>query len=114
MYFLFLAIAAFFYAVHEKIQHHYSQSIFYGWKPNWFWDPTMWDKSWKIFKYTFDVRHIAASFMIISCSAGMISAVKSSNPFFRSLPSIVQLLLCGVIWIVVFNYFFNRCFKRRR
>lgn len=113
MYLIFIVIAAMMYAVKEKLQHHYTKSIFYQLKPLWFWDPNEWDKSPRIFTYRFDARHITASIMIfLVITAAVLSQRKAFQLGFIKF-WMLEVGLAGVLWVIVFNFFFNKVFEKK-
>ena len=110
MYLILFAIAAFFYAVNQTVEHHYSTSVFKKLSPD-FWDgQTSWTTAKKIFgSYPWDAAHISASFMIISVA---LSGVVQQHPVWvwgiDKLAWYYQIGLMDAVWIFVFDLFFNK------
>lgn len=101
---LFIVLAAFFKAVADTLQHHYSTSVFKNMKAEW-WDPAV---SWRhvktIFGYRPDAWHLANSAMIICFVAASVS---------KGYPFLWWLMFAGygVIFCIVFNIFYDKVLR---
>lgn len=103
---LWLIVAAIFKAVADTLQHHFSSSVFKSSNPN-FWNP---NESWKyarrVFSYPVDAWHLSNSFMIVAFILAAISHHQVIMTWW------VECLLDGIVFILVFNFFYNRVFRR--
>lgn len=106
MYLILIFLAAFFYAVHEVVDNHFSISVFNKKNPA-FWDGQQsWKTAKRIFNYPVDAKHLASSGMIVMmCLSTCIAQFSQFQIKFLNWWE--QLIACGIIWIIVFNTFFN-------
>ena len=109
MYLILVALAAFFYAVNQTVEHHFTTSVFKNLDPNFWNGQVSWEKAKKIFgSYPWDAFHISASFMIIIfCTATVLNQHNVWVWAIDKLKWYYQLLIEGVVWIFVFDIFFN-------
>jgi hypothetical protein len=98
---IWIALAAIFKAIADKLAHHFGKSIFRKLNPKW-WNP---NESWKyvgflpLSKYRYDGWHIANSLMIVCfCVAAFGFTLK--------------MLGSGIIFILVFNLFYNKLLSK--
>jgi len=98
--YIFLALASICNAIMDTLTHHFSQSIFRN-KNGDFWNPNI---SWRVAtyipytKYKVDAWHLFKSSMIIFICLAIVFANKLN---------IVDFVLLGTLWNIVFNIFYN-------
>lgn len=95
--FVFIALAAICKAVSDTIAHHYDTSIFKGKD---FFNPEIQGKRLPFTSYPFDGWHVFNSLMIVFFCLAV---------FWISW----KLLLAGVLFILVFNLFYNTILKSK-
>ena len=98
----FIAVAAIFNAAMDKVENeNFYTSIFRNLNPNFWYKRQSWNKAKKIGGYKFDAWHLAKSLMLLMLFLpyGFLISWK----FFG---------IAGLTWIVVFNLFYNRIFKK--
>jgi hypothetical protein len=103
---LFIALAGLFKSVADTIQHHYYDSYFQRFNQR-FWNPAL---SWKYVKtvpftkYRPDAWHLSNSLMVISfCLAAVL------NDLYWHW--VLQLVVAGLVFNIVFNTFYNRIWR---
>ena len=98
--YIFLALASICNAIMDTLTHHFGYSIFKNKKEE-FWNP---NESWKFVnflpftKYRADAWHLFKSSMIIFICLAIVFANKLN---------IVDFVLLGTLWNIVFNIFYN-------
>jgi hypothetical protein len=98
--YLLLALASICNSIMDTLTHHFSQSIFRN-KNEEFWNPNV---SWKFAfylpytKYKVDAWHLLKSAMIIFICLAIV---------FGNKLNIIDFILLGTLWNIVFNIFYN-------
>ena len=98
--YILLALASICNAIMDTLTHHFGYSIFKN-KNEEFWNP---NESWKFVnflpftKYRADAWHLLKSAMIIFICLAIVFA----NKF-----NIVDFVLLGTLWNIIFNVFYN-------
>lgn len=98
--YIFLALASVCNAVMDTLTHHFSQSIFRNRNGD-FWNPNV---SWQYVnflpytRYRADAWHLLKSAMIIFICLAIV---------FADNLNIIDFVLLGTIWNIVFNLFYN-------
>jgi hypothetical protein len=106
---LFVTLAATCNALMDSVEYEtaFNRSIFSSLNPKW-WCKTV---SWQYInfipftKYRLDAWHLFKSLMIIA----QISAIVSYKPIVNEL---IDIILFGLIWNMVFNLFYNHIFRK--
>lgn len=101
-----IAIAAILNALMDRVENeNFYQSIFRD-KPTKFWyKRDSWNKAKTIAGWKFDAWHTAKSLMLCFFSIAVVFYKPIFNPLY-------DFGIAGVTWIVVFNLFYNRIFKK--
>lgn len=110
MYLILVMIAAFFYSVNQTVEHHFSTSVFKKLNPNFWNGQVSWSAATKLFgSYPWDAAHISASLMLVFWA---LAAILSQKPVWTweigLLKWYYQVGIVGIVWIIVFNIFFNK------
>jgi hypothetical protein len=98
---IWIALAAIFKAIADKLAHHFGNSIFKKLNPKW-WNP---EESWKhvkflpYTKYRPDAWHIANSILIILFCTAVYGLT-------------LKMVYSGVVFILVFNLFYNKILNK--
>ena len=106
---IFIILAAICDSVIDTVTHHFSTSVFKSKNPD-FWDPSLsWKNSTMIFGYKIDAWHLFKSAMIVLFTL----AIVFSGNFPYSLKWYFQIPIFGIIWVIVFNTFYNKILRRK-
>lgn len=106
LWLVFVAIAAVFNAAMDKVENEgFYRSIFRDLKTSFWYKRDSWNKAKNIAGYKFDAWHMAKSLMIFSLCAAIVFYKPIWNP-------LIDYGIAGVTWIVTFNIFYNRIFKK--
>jgi divalent metal cation (Fe/Co/Zn/Cd) transporter len=112
---VFLMCASACNAVMDTLSHHYYVSIFSRLNPK-FWDPAVsWEfaKKIKYTKYKVDAWHLFKSLMIIFICLSVLVMARSQAPITHHIIGwIIDLVVYGCVWNLVFNYFYNHILIR--
>jgi len=102
---IFIALAAFLNAVMDRIEYGaaFRVSIFRNLNPKFWQKNVSWEYAKKVFGWKFDAWHVSKSLMIISFTFGIV--------FYKPILGIVDILIFGAVWNVVFNVFYNNILK---
>lgn len=108
LFYFFIIVCAVFKATADTLLHHFDTSIFKYEDPA-FWNPTV---SWeyvpyiKFTKYRPDAWHLSNSLMLL---CGALAAVSNQH----LVSGIVDLGISGTLFILTFNLFYNKIFRRK-
>lgn len=103
---LYLVIAAILNAFMDRIENEsFYESIFVNWNEKFWYKRTSCKYAKKIFSYKMDGWHIAKSLMIICILMCWVNYKEFYNWW-------VDVIMAGGLWIVTFNIFYNKLFKK--
>lgn len=103
---LYLIIAAILNAFMDRIENeNFYESIFRNRSERFWYKRTSWKYAKVIFGWKLDAWHIAKSLMIISLMMAMVKYTVYYNWW-------VDVIMAGGLWIVTFNIFYNKLFKK--
>jgi hypothetical protein len=102
---IFIALSAFLNAVMDRVEYGvaFRVSIFRNLNPKFWQKDVSWEFAKKVFGWKFDAWHVAKSLMIISFTVGIV--------LYKPIFGIIDILIFGAVWNIVFNVFYNNILK---
>ena len=103
--YIFIALAAICNAVMDSVENeHVTSTVFRSLNPKFWWKRTSWEYAKKTFGYKWDAWHMAKSGMIIFICLAVV--------FYHPFIVLVDFIILGALWNLVFNLFYNKVFKK--
>lgn len=100
--FILVAIAALLNAVMDSLEEgKFTNSVFKNFNQKFWYKRESWKHARRIFNYPVDAWHIAKSLMLVC----LLLATFSIS---------IKFLIAGIIWIVFFNFGYNKLFKKTK